>query len=102
MAEVVTGRAGTRSAAQVQAVIRQLVAELAPGDAGGLSVGSRLVDDLGYHSLALLELAFTVEDEFDLEPIDEQTAQGIVTVGDVETYVVDRLRERGALATGEE
>jgi acyl carrier protein len=57
---------------------------------------ARLVDDLQYHSLALLELAFTLEDEFDLEPIDEKTAQQIVTMGDVEDYVIGKLREAAA------
>ena len=54
-----------------------------------------LVANLGFHSLALLELAFTLEDEYDLQPIDEQTARGIRTVRDVEDTVVRMLAERG-------
>jgi len=69
--------------AQVHAIIR----ELAPVQDVELGPTSRLVDDLGYHSLALLELAFTLEDEFDLDPIDEETARTIVTVQDVADHV---------------
>jgi acyl carrier protein len=98
MTEVVSGRPATWSQEQVGAIISQLIEELAPAAEGGISAKSRLVDDLGYHSLALLELAFTIEDEFSLDPIDQETAQGIVTVGDVQEYVLGQLKERDALA----
>lgn len=58
-----------------------------------------LVEDLGYHSLALLELGFTMEDEFDLPPIDQAQVQHIRTVEEVEDLVLDLLRasaEKGA------
>lgn len=97
MTEVVSGRPATWSQDQVRAIISQLIEELAPAAEGGISAKSRLVDDLGYHSLALLELAFTIEDEFSLDPIDQETAQGIVTVGDVEQYVLGQLGERDSL-----
>lgn len=97
MSGVLSSGTTKRTEAEVRTLIRELVAELAPGGDGEPgSPGARLVDDLGYHSLALLELAFTIEDEFGLEPIDEQTAQTIVTVDDVEAFVVQRLQERAA------
>lgn len=75
---------------QVRAIIR----ELAPVQDVELLPTSRLVDDLGYHSLALLELAFTLEDEFDLDPLDEETARKIVTVQDVADLVNRSISER--------
>ncbi len=98
----VTARSGARrTRREVYAVIEQIIIEFMPNDeldAASVKAASQLVDDLGFHSLALLEMAFTIEDEFDLEPIDEQTASTIVTVGDVEKYVVARLQDRDAIA----
>ncbi len=82
---------GTRSAEDVLRLVRALILELAPNPGGAHAENPRLIDDLAYHSLALLELAFTLEDEFGLEPIDAETARGIVTVNDVERYVLDRV-----------
>jgi acyl carrier protein len=91
-----------RSEQEVRALIRELVIELAPNQDAVTAADPHLVDDLGYHSLAVLELAFTLEDEFDLEPIDQEAAQEIQTARAVEDYVVAKLRERAAsLATPE-
>lgn len=79
---------------EVRQVIRDLIFELAPKMVAEPGENPHLVDDLEYHSLAILELAFTIEDEFELEPIDEETAQKIVTVRDAEDYVLEALREQ--------
>jgi len=76
----------------IVSIIRQVAPE--PGDYDG-SADARLVDTLGFHSLALLELAFAIEDDFDLPPIDEETGRGIATTEDVIGYVVRQLREQG-------
>jgi acyl carrier protein len=89
---------GERSEQDVRESIRSIVAELAPEAPDELTSEARLVDDLGFHSLALLELAFTLEDEFDLPPIDEATARQITTVGAVQDHVVTSLAGRGELA----
>jgi acyl carrier protein len=76
---------------EIRDQVRLIVLELAPNpdpDAGG---DWSLIDQLEYQSLALLELAFALEDEFDLESIDEQTARGIQTIKDVEDHVVREL-----------
>src|SRR5687768_14386051 len=77
-----------RSEDAVRKLIRDLICELAPEPDGLAVENPHLVDELGYHSLAILELAFTLEDEFGLEPIDEKTARLIPTAHDVEEYVV--------------
>ncbi|MGW8725166.1 hypothetical protein ACWGNF_03895 [Streptomyces sp. NPDC055808] len=78
--------------------ILSLVRQLAP-DADEMPTDrpAHLVNDLGYHSLALLELAFAIEDDFDLPPIDEETGRGIVTSDDVVVYVLTQLREQKLL-----
>ncbi len=66
--------------------------ELAPNPEKGASEEDvLLVEDLEYHSLALLELAFALEDEFDLPPIDEESVQNIKTARDIEDYVIRQL-----------
>lgn len=89
--------AARRTEEDVRAVIHGLVLELAPSQDEVTAEDPHLVEDLGYHSLAVLELAFTIEDEFELEPIDQEAAQGIQSVRAVEDYVVGKLRERDAL-----
>jgi acyl carrier protein len=86
-----------RSESEVRALIREIVHELAPNPDVATGSERKLVDELEYTSLALLELAFTLEDEFELPPIDEETARRIITVGDVEEYVVGGLRDEGRL-----
>jgi acyl carrier protein len=84
----------------LRAAVREVVLELAPTGDPAATPESRLIEDLGFHSLALLELAFSLEDEFDLAPIDENTARAITTLGAVQDHVVGELRERGDLPTG--
>lgn len=87
-----------RSEAEVRTLVSDIVREMAPNPDGGEGDDIRLVDDLEYTSLALLELAFTLEDEFELPPIDEETARRIVKIRDVQEHVVEGLREQGSLA----
>lgn len=88
-----------RSEEQVRDYVADIILELAPNpDELDSDTKLRLVEDLGFHSLALLELAFTLEDEFDLPPIDEATARQITSVGKVADHVVNELRGRGELA----
>lgn len=86
---------------ETRAKVRYWLAELAPAALPSVAGGESLVDDLEYHSLALLELAFALEDEFDLPPIDEESAAQIVTAGDVEDYVVAQLRAVASAAPGD-
>lgn len=80
--------------AEARRNIREIVVAMAPDQARSAMTDPSLVDDLGYHSLALLELAFALEDEYQLPPIDQERAFAIVTARDVEDYVIDQLIER--------
>jgi acyl carrier protein len=76
----------------LRARIREIVMTMAPERPGSsVSADNALINDLGFHSLALIELAFALEDEFDLDAIDESSASEIVTVGDIEDYVTARF-----------
>ena len=89
---------GIRDEQSVRMLVRELILELAPNQTyKDLTSDSRLVEDLEFHSLALMEMAFTLEDEFSLDPISEQDALKIISAGDVEQYVVDELRRKEQL-----
>jgi acyl carrier protein len=45
-----------------------------------------------------MEMAFALEDEFDLDPIDEENARRITTIGTVQDFVVERMREHGRVS----
>jgi acyl carrier protein len=79
------------TAHEVEQIIKKMVRELCPGDASQMTDTSRLAEDLGYHSLALVELAFAIEDRFDIEPIDQGIAQTIRTVANVVGYVQSKV-----------
>ena len=81
---------------EVSRLIREIIVDLAPAP-GDTVPDARLVEDLGYNSLSLLELAFSLEDEFELRAIDEETARKIRTVGDVERHVLAELASSGQL-----
>ncbi len=55
-----------RSESEVRALIREIVCELAPNPGAVTGSEHKLVDELACSSLALLELSFTLEDEFEL------------------------------------
>jgi acyl carrier protein len=90
-------RTDLRSEEEVSSTIRELIMDLAPSPEAAEHGDARLAEDLAFHSLALLELAFSLEDEFDLPPIDEDTARRITTMSRVQEHVLAILRDRGAL-----
>ena len=82
---------------EVRKGVREIALRLAP-ESGGEGDGTlHLIGELGYHSLALLELAFALEGEFGLAPIPARTAGAMHTTADLEEYVLGALREAGRL-----
>jgi acyl carrier protein len=81
---------------EVRTEVRRIILELAPEppEPPEYPLDVAELTDLGYHSLALLELAFELEDTFDLAPIDQEEAMGIKTIVDVQDLVVLQLRGR--------
>jgi acyl carrier protein len=80
----------------VRARVRSIILQVAPNPDGVQEGETKLVDHLEYHSLALLELGFTLEDEFDLPPLDQSQVQDITTVEEVEDLVLGLVRQRTA------
>lgn len=76
-------------------VVVRVVRCLAPEEGVDVALDSDLRDDLGYHSLALVELGFLLEDAFALDPIPREVAEPVRTVRDVATLVLATTTERG-------
>lgn len=75
--------------------VRAIVRRLAPAGARTRAIAgeTRLTEDLGYDSLALIELAFALEKELALPPISETDVIEVATVADVEAFVAAALRD---------
>ena len=54
--------------------------------AENISLGQRLIEDLGVDSFATLELIFELEDTLDVK-IPDSEVKKMITVGDVVTYI---------------
>lgn len=52
-----------------------------------ITLETTFLGDLGADSLDVVELAMTIEDEFQLDEISEDDIRGIQTVGDLVEYV---------------
>jgi acyl carrier protein len=71
--------------------IRAMIAEMAPSATETPSENARLAEDLGYDSLALIELAFALEQKFQLPRMGDTSVQHIHTQKDVEDFVIELL-----------
>jgi acyl carrier protein len=80
---------------EVALAVENMVAEMAPEQGSEITPEARLVEDLGYHSLALLELSVALEDTFNLPPLDATAAREIDKVGDITGLVFRTLAGTG-------
>ena len=60
-------------------------------DPGSVTADTAFVDDLGADSVDLVELSMALEEEFDLEEMEEEDINSIVTVGDLYRYMQEHL-----------
>ena len=80
---------------EIRAKVRTIIGQVAPTPKAAPAPTDRLVDDLGYNSLALMDLAVALEKEFALTSLSEDAAASIGTVEDVEDIVVNLIEEVG-------
>jgi acyl carrier protein len=73
--------------------VRDVVGSLVPGGPRDVQPTDDLARDLGFDSLAMVELALALEVEFDLQAIPEGQAVSMETVADIEDVIA-------ALTTG--
>jgi len=81
---------------EVRARVRSIILQVAPNSGGVQEGRTLLVEHLEYHSLALLELGFALEDEFDLPPLDQAQVQHITTVEEIEDLVLGLIEQNAA------
>lgn len=72
--------------------VSEIVAQFAP-DGLEITAGSRLRDDLSLDSIAVIELAYELEQRFSLPPLSDDDAMDVVTVGDL-ADLVQRKQEQ--------
>lgn len=77
--------------ALVPNLIRDAVRMVSPDAPERVADTDNLISDLGFHSLALVELAFVLEELFQLDPITPEQAMGIDRVGDIEQLITATL-----------
>jgi acyl carrier protein len=79
---------------QIQEQVIALVRTMAPVPAESLNLATRLVDDLGYTSLRLFELAIVLESQFAVDLPMEETMH-VRTIGDVRSLVAQLISQQG-------
>ncbi|MFF7360791.1 phosphopantetheine-binding protein [Streptomyces sp. NPDC008125] len=71
----------------LRAQVRKIVGEMSPLGAREARSEDRLVEELGYDSLAVIELSLRIEQEFPLADLGTNTTPDISTVKDIEDFV---------------
>ncbi|NGN67985.1 acyl carrier protein [Streptomyces sp. A7024] len=73
--------------------VRTIVGEMSPLGNRAAHPADRLVEDLGYDSLAVIELSIRIEQDFALRltPTESATTPDVKTVADIETFVAERM-----------
>jgi acyl carrier protein len=87
-------------ATAVEAVVVAAVVDYRPMGADAavtLCNDTRLVDDLGYDSVAVAELVFFLEDLFDVT-VTNADIQGVRTIGELRACVSGKLAEKSGVA----
>ncbi len=82
----------------VAARVAEIVGDHAPTGTSTPAEHARLVEDLGFDSLHLMELLVSLQIEFGLEPFDDGELVGLSSVADLTTFVTDRLDSPGTEA----
>lgn len=72
---------------QVRAVVHEVVRLIAPFPQEAVTDEQELVNHLAYHSLALAELGFALEELFSLDAVTPEQAMSMNTVGDIAALI---------------
>lgn len=85
------------SADSVPDLIARLVLLVAPYKPENADASASLLGDYGYHSLALAELGFTIEDLFGLEALPLERAMALENVNDIVEMINEELAAGSAV-----
>ena len=67
--------------------LRRVVADVFAVSEDSISMDTSFIDDLGADSLDIVELIMAIEEEFYVAEVDEETVEGLQTIGDVCRYI---------------
>ncbi len=81
---------GEASVEIVSERLRGLMAEQLGVEPSEMKPDANILEDLGADSLDVVEMVMAIEEAFDIE-IDDEDAEAMRTVADVEAYVAKRL-----------
>jgi acyl carrier protein len=87
-------------AGAVEEVVIAAVVDFSPSGPAkvvAVSPGTRLLEDLGYDSVAVAELVFFLEDVFDLTFANEDLL-GVSTIGDLRGCIIRKLAGKSSTA----
>jgi len=73
----------------ITAKVKEIIVEELGVDASEVTVGAKLIEDLGADSLDTVELIMKFEEEFDVEIADDD-AEKLASVGDIIKYLQDK------------
>jgi acyl carrier protein len=93
-AEAVSVTATSRS--HVEDVVCRLVGEMSPVTTSPAASDQLLIADLGYYSLLVIELAFALEELFDLRLLAAEDPPPVGTVRELQDYVIEKVRSGAA------
>ena len=68
-----------------------LISEQFGVEADTITMETTFTDDLGADSLDIVELSMALEEEFGVSEMSEEDSAGIATVGDLVTYLQNKL-----------
>ncbi len=78
------------------AAIRDVILSMAPVPAAAEQDGDpRLIEDLGYDSLGLLEMVVVLESEFGVKMVDDPKINDIRLVSELQQYVLGLVDQPG-------
>lgn len=79
------------SVEEIYKTMSALVAEQFAMEPAEISMDTSFEEDLGADSVDLVELVMAMEEEFEIGEIEEDSLQGLKTVGDCVRYLVANL-----------
>jgi aconitate hydratase len=78
----------------IEETVQRVILRGAPRPLAVLSPDTRLIDDLGFDSLGLLEIAVAIEAAFGLAPIPNENLLSVSTVGHIQDLVARTIAEQ--------
>ena len=72
--------------------ITEILAEQLSADQESMTMDTKIAEDLGADSLALVDLLMSIEDEFGVEIPDEEV-ENLHTIGEVVDYIAKNTEE---------